>query len=569
VTASRSRAATLGAAFAFGAATAAVAQAPAGTIGADGWRKDLVYLVETIKAVHPRPFHRVLEPAFDSAVASLDRRLPALSDAQAALGLMGIVALVNDGHTSIQPGGLVFPLQRWYPIRIDRFADGFFVVATTAAHRDLLGTEIVRLGGGPIAAVWDTLETYAPGDNRFSRMARLPYWLMIPELVSALGAGRPDRLELEVKGPSGVRAVSVPVVAASQNMRLLFYDAAPGDSSVELPGAPPTERDLPFRWSSDPYWFEHERATGLLYARINQVGDSDQPVHLDREIAKLTLGDFGRRILARIDSGGVNVLVLDLRNNPGGNNYLIRPLVEGLAARPAVNSRGKLFVITGRRTYSAAMNFTSLLEDRTEAIFVGEPPGGSPSHYGDATGFELPVSKLRFNVSTLHWDLGVAPTDVREAQEPEIPVAPLGADRRAGRDGALAAIRAWKPGTSLAERLIGRYRAAGIDSAVAMARASVGEKPDDPWSSQVQQLVEFARAVVQAGGSGPDIYRSYRLATELYPNSAYAWFSLGRAYQFGRRPADAAAAFERAHMLRPGNDLIGRMARAARRQAGK
>ena len=96
---------------------------------------------------------------------------------------------------------------------------------------------------------------------------------------------------------------------------------------------------------------------------------------LDRDTARVSLREFGSRILARLDSGGVETVVLDLRNNPGGNNGLIQAFVHGLESRPNINSRGHLFVITARRTYSAAMNFTSLLEDRTAAIFVDSRVG--------------------------------------------------------------------------------------------------------------------------------------------------------------------------------------------------
>src|SRR5262249_58601272 len=96
----------------------------------------------------------------------------------AAVGLMRPVALLHDGHTVLEPSRPAAPVDRWYPIRIDRFADGFFVVAATPAYRRLLGSEVTRIGGRPAAAVWDSLIVLAPGDNVFSRMARVTLWLM-------------------------------------------------------------------------------------------------------------------------------------------------------------------------------------------------------------------------------------------------------------------------------------------------------------------------------------------------------------------------------------------------------
>jgi len=272
-------------------------------------------------------------------------------------------------------------------------------------------------------------------------------------------------------------------------------------------------------------------------------------------------------VLARIDSGDVDVVVLDLRNNPGGNNGLIQAFVHGLESRAKINSRGHLFVITGRRTYSAAMNFTSLLEERTAAIFVGEPPGGSPSHYGDATSFTLPNSKLSFNVSTLHWDLGVAPTDVREVHEPGLLAPPAMEAIRAGRDPALEMIRAWKSGGLLRERLLERYRNGGVDSALALARAEA--TGPGLWPSRVQEMVAFGYSLYGVKAPGADMRRVFEAITEIYPESHYAWFQLGRLHQFSGRPGDAAAAFARARRLRPSNDLIRRFSEAATRQAAQ
>lgn len=565
VTPSRAaRSLALAAALAFGPSVL-WSQTAVRPVGPDGWRVDLHYLVTTLKAVHPRPFHRVLEPVFDRAVRTLEDRLPRLTDGQAAVGLMRLVALVNDGHTVLEPGGSVLPGDRWFPVRIDRFADGLFVVATGPDQRSLLGREVVRIGGRPAPAVWDSLMAIAPGDNVFSRLARVPLWLMLPSLGSALGISTPQSMELTVRREGREETVRVASIAATRSIPMLLEDAVAGDSSVAVLDGRRSAADWSAQWPSDWYWYRLDRPSGILYARFNVVSDGAQPVHLGDAVGRLSLGELGQRLVGLIDSGQASTLIIDLRRNPGGNNSLIVPFVQALAARPAINRPGHLFVITGRHTYSAAMNFTSLLEERTGAIFVGEPPGGSPSHYGDATSFHLPRSGLELRVSTLHWDLGVSPSDVREVHEPDLPVTPRFADLEAGKDPALDLIRAWRPGASLAEQLMDRYRRDGLDSAVALAKRLPAEPA--PWSSRVGQFEKFVHAVIRSGAKGPEIYRAAELPTELVPESAVAWFELGRTYQYGGRAREAAQAFRRAHEVRPAQDLIRRMYEAATRQS--
>jgi hypothetical protein len=542
-------------------AVAMLAQDP--TVGADGWRADIRYLVSTVKAVHPRPFHRVSDAQFDSATRSLEARLPRLSGQQAALGLMRLMSMINDGHTVLEPAGPVFKRQTWYPVRIDRFADGFFVIATSPAQRELLGARVTAISGRAMEKVWDSVLVLAPGDNIFSRMTRVPYWMMMPEMMAALGLSTPERLALDVEMNGTRRSVTVDAVPGEWSIWLQFRDRVAGDSTITIPSG--DNGDLSFRNRDLFYWYTVD--SGVLYAQFNVVSDADRAVRLDRDTARVGLREFGSRVLARIDSGGVETVVLDLRNNPGGNNGLIQAFVHGLESRARINTRGHLFVITGRRTYSAAMNFTSLLEDRTAAIFVGEPPGGAPLHYGDATGFTLPNSKLSFNVSTLHWDLGVPPTDVREIHEPGLLAPTTMEGLRAGRDPAVEAIRGWKPGSLLRERLLDRYKNGGVDSAIALARAEA--KGPGMWPSRAQEMVAFGYSLYGVRAPGPDMQRVFAAITELYPESHYAWYHLGRLHQFSGRPGAAAAAFAHALRLRPSNDLIRRFSEAASRQAAQ
>ena len=78
-------------------------------------------------------------------------------------------------------------------------------------------------------------------------------------------------------------------------------------------------------------------------------------------------------------------------------------LVHGLIRCDKVNRPGHLFVLAGRRTFSAAMNGAVDVERNTNALFVGEPTGSSPNFVGEEEPFTLPYSKLRVNISTLAW----------------------------------------------------------------------------------------------------------------------------------------------------------------------
>ncbi len=112
--------------------------------------------------------------------------------------------------------------------------------------------------------------------------------------------------------------------------------------------------------------------------------------------------EFGRELLEFIESHPVEKFIFDIRDNSGGSSPLIEPLIEGLKDSK-VNKKGSLFCMVGRKTFSSAILNALKLRRDTHAIFVGEPTGGKPNHFGEARTFALPYSKLRIGYSTKHF----------------------------------------------------------------------------------------------------------------------------------------------------------------------
>jgi hypothetical protein len=89
------------------------------------------------------------------------------------------------------------------------------------------------------------------------------------------------------------------------------------------------------------------------------------------------------------------------------------------------------------------MNFASDLEQNTEVLFVGEPTGSRPNHYGDSVPFTLPNSGLVVNVSPQYLQ-DSTPDDTRPWIEPDIPVELSSDDYFNGHDPALEAILSYE-----------------------------------------------------------------------------------------------------------------------------
>ena len=178
-----------------------------------------------------------------------------------------------------------------------------------------------------------------------------------------------------------------------------------------------------------PYWFEYLPDQKLVYWQYNAVrSDPKEPVE-----------QFCARVFEFIGENPVDKLVLDLRWNGGGNTFLNTPIINGLIRCDKINQSGKLFVIVGRQTFSAAQNAATFIERATKAIFVGEPTGSSPNFVGETVRFTLPYSKMTGSISDLYWQSSW-PMDYRTWIAPQLYAPPTFAAYKAGRDPALEAI---------------------------------------------------------------------------------------------------------------------------------
>jgi hypothetical protein len=82
------------------------------------WRQDLRYMAAQMPIRHRDLYHTLSRSAFDSAVASLDTRIPTLQRHQVILELARIAALVGDGHINIAPTRDPRIAFRGYPIAL-------------------------------------------------------------------------------------------------------------------------------------------------------------------------------------------------------------------------------------------------------------------------------------------------------------------------------------------------------------------------------------------------------------------------------------------------------------------
>jgi hypothetical protein len=391
------------------------------------WTEDLDVVAREMPAVHANLFHTLSRAQFDDAIADIRRRLPTLARHQLIVDLMRLAAAIGDGHTLVAPWRDPVGFHT-LPVSLYRFEDGYYVRAATHAQAALLGARVTRVGGVPVDAAERRVAPLIGRDNDMGVLMYAPILLVMPEVLHAVGlSGDPGRAELTLEVDGRARTVSL---ASAGPFPDLSGGAdkwwRPRDGWVDLcdsAGVPLWLSQL-----TESYWFSFLPEGELLYCQLNEIQERGEG-----------LDAFFARALAAADSAGAGRFVLDLRHNGGGDGDLNRAIVRALL-RSRFDQRGRLFVITGRRTFSAAQMLICDLEKWTSPVFVGEPSASRDNHYGDSERLVLPHLRVALRVSTLWWQWD--PRRTRPWIAVDLP-APLKVDAyRGGRDPALEAIAA-------------------------------------------------------------------------------------------------------------------------------
>ncbi|MGD9588914.1 MAG: hypothetical protein AB7Q37_02385 [Pyrinomonadaceae bacterium] len=497
---------------------------------AEKWREDLRFMAAGIEKLHQNAFHSVSREEFYREVNTLEQKIGSLEDHQVVVELMRIVALVGDGHTGLRWGG---PLAAAgvLPVRFYYFEDGIFIQNALPEHKDLLGAKVVAVNGIPVDKAVDKLRPYIWRDNEMGVRSNAPIYLSVPPILHTVGLSNSKnsaRFTLLKEGTE--RTVDLKPTAKLNELwdpPASWLSARAGDAPVP-------------HWQKQPenkYWSEILPESRTLYIQYNEVQNKPEE----------SIEAFFNRVIESAENQPVERLVIDLRRNGGGNNYLNLPITIAVI-RSKFNVRGKLFVITGRETFSAAQNAVNDLEKYTNAIFVGEPTGASPNHFGDARPIILPNSQVRLQASTLWWQ-DKDPRDVRVWKAPHIAADLTFEDYKKGRDPAMEAILRYKPKPTLRD-IVNEARAKGDVAGFISKYKEFKADPEHKYEDTLTVLNQVGHFLLGQKMNN-EALSIFKINAAENPNSAIVHQSLGDVYAIIGDKTAAIANYKKALTIDP------------------
>ena len=387
----------------------------------------MLALRKYVEHTSPRGLEAASSPEWQHDWEAFQQRAGTMADGPYVIGLRRLLAWFCEGHTTIVPfeflGSVPAPLEGgvWgyhYPLKAQAFHDGLWITEASADAQALLGGRIHAIGGRPVEEIMVEHSKAWPAEN--------PAWAHNWAGLLASSVGTLHGLGV-THGPTG---------AAVQFDALLPDGSGTSAKLVPQAGAGAARNKL-------------ERTLGLIERQRAEraVGNFSMPLDNARalyvsiddmaDLDGLSFAQFTDAILMSLQSSQLQRVIVDLRRNGGGDNYLGEPLRHELG-RSRFNRPGGLCVLIGPATFSAAQNFANRLERECFVTFIGEPTGSAPNLVGDAAYFVGKATGITAMVATRRWFDG-GPDDPRRWIAPDIPVPSLFADWAAGRDPALEA----------------------------------------------------------------------------------------------------------------------------------
>jgi len=394
------------------------------------WRADIAAVADAIQEFHPRPFRTTTATEFQQQVQSLLDDVPELSDKEIIVRLAALVAVIDDGHTRLSlpreyPSiGLEFghtptpgPEHRQLdfsqlPLKFEKFDDGIFVIEAREDLAELIGNRLVAIDGTDADDALAAMQAITFAENAQLEALMGADRLTLPEALAALGVSDSDKeLTLTLAAPDGdeSRRTIKPIRSETFAWTDAFASQA-GQLRHKHPGR--------------KFWSEYVSEGNFVYMQMDEIADDD-----------ISMAEFVTATLQTAIEHDAR-LIIDIRNNFGGSGGINKTLVMSIIQNNELNQYDRTFVLTGRRTFSAAQMLVNELEQYTRVSFVGEPTGSRPDHYGDPKKTRLEHSGLTLRVSRLHWSSYTA-FDDREATHPDFLVGWTSDAYFAGRDPAL------------------------------------------------------------------------------------------------------------------------------------
>lgn len=332
------------------------------------WIIDIEFLKYELPNKHKNLFFHKTKEEFNEEIDNLLVNIPHYTDEEIKGELLKIITSINDSHTRVR-----FDDSKLYPLIFFEFEDGIYLTDGSLEYKEYWGNKLIAVNGYELEEAREMITPYIAKDNQaifknqFSKALRGFDLLMF--------SGITDNEEITytfTEGEITVKPSSYEEINKTQYI-----------SESDLINDFPISKQNAY----DEYWFEYLEDENVVYVKYNSCRNMDGN----------PFKEFTKDVFEVVDKNNPDKLIVDLRDNGGGNSLVFNSFIKAIKERDDINKEGKIYAIIGRKTFSSAILNAMDLRNDTNAILVGEATGGQPNHFGEVK--EIHLSNININVS--------------------------------------------------------------------------------------------------------------------------------------------------------------------------
>lgn len=482
------------------------------------WQEDLRFLQKTIHNDYPFLFKKITKDTFDAKVEALNKEIPNLQEHEIIVGLGRLVSSFKYGHTVL--GFRHHPNFHQFPFNLYHFNDGVYVQGVHKDYKDALGAKVIAIGDMTIEEALKAVYPVVPSENDQFFKAYGVMYLSSPEVLHAQKVikelSESVELTLEKDGKSFKQIFKVlpnngraPVEYSLIQQNEDWLDARNQDNVPHY-----------LKHLDKIYYYEYLPEQKTVYVRQSQVQDDPSE----------DIPTFYNKVFDFIDNNDVEKLIIDVRLNGGGNNYKNKPVITGIIKSEKINKVGHLFVIIGRRTFSACQNLVNEMSNYTNAIFIGEPTSENINFYGDNNRVELPNSKISAYLSFAWWQ-DKPQWEGADWLAPHIAVDMSFEEYKTNKDPVLETTLTFNEDNFVLDPMqyfTNLFMKGEIDKLKMEAKRMIGD-PNYRFFNFESKFNQAGYQLMESNQIQEAIF-VFQMITEFFPNSANAWDSLAEGF---------------------------------------
>lgn len=331
--------------------------------------EDFKSLLNNLEEIHPNPFLFISKEDLEKDLNELALRSKDTDEITFFFEFMRIFSKIKDSHTRVKGIGRILS-EKKYPFRIKLLNNRHYITAITPEKRGYIGSQILSLNNHPIEEVISKISEVITHENEVVLQNAIEQWMYEPDFLKYLGIVN-ETLSLEIQTESEVITLEPNEISEDK-----LYN--------------PREENIKNSETLNPkglYWTKYFEDLKTYYLQYNECEDITE-----KEIGK---------IIMDIEGKDTKFVVVDLRNNLGGNSLILDPLTKFL-----YNNQDKYIpvVFISNVTYSAAIINALNILDCKNSISIGTKTSGSPTKFGETTTITLTNTDIDIVISTKYFE---------------------------------------------------------------------------------------------------------------------------------------------------------------------